>query len=154
MRDVSLVLTPRTSGKYDRSNVSAQTLTLSRHQVKNKLAIFSENGAHMIYNYLRTWHQYAEVSIAHSHNFTYALARMAPHSLVLAKSSDNNESALSAGSDCDGNENPTDQDSVGFCSEGLVPSDWSHLGFVSADSIYPDCVVDPLADGLLDQAQQ
>ncbi len=38
--------------------------------------------------------------------------------------------------------------------EGLVPSDGSHLGSVSANSIGLDSIGDPLADGLLDQAQQ
>jgi hypothetical protein len=69
-------------------------------------------------------------------------------------SSDNNELTLLAGSDCDGDENPTDQDSVGSCLEGLVPSDGSHLGSVSGDSSDPDSIVDPLADGFLDQAKQ
>ncbi len=38
--------------------------------------------------------------------------------------------------------------------DGLVPSDGSRLGFVSADSIGLDSIGDPLADGLSDQAQQ
>jgi hypothetical protein len=69
-------------------------------------------------------------------------------------SSDNNKLALLAGSDCDGDENPTDQYSVGSCLEGLVLSDGSHLVYVSVDSIDPDSIADPLVDGLLDQAQQ
>ncbi len=44
--------------------------------------------------------------------------------------------------------------SVGSGLEGLVPSDESHPGSVSADSIGLDSIWDPLADGLLDQAQQ
>ena len=35
-----------------------------------------------------------------------------------------------------------------------MPSDGSHLGSVSADSIGLDSIGDPLADGLSDQAQQ
>ena len=44
--------------------------------------------------------------------------------------------------------------SVESGTEGLVPSDGSHLGSVSADSIGLDSIGDPLADGLSDQAQQ
>ncbi len=66
------------------------------------------------------------------------------HFLALAMISSNNELAILASSDCDGDENPTDQDSVGSGSEGLVPSDGSHLGSVSADSIDPDSIGDPL----------
>ena len=44
--------------------------------------------------------------------------------------------------------------SVESCSEGLVPSDGSHLGSVSANSIGLDSIGDPLADGLSDQDQQ
>ena len=70
-------------------------------------------------------------------------------------SSDNDVLALSAGSDCGlDDENPTYQDSVGSCSDGLVPSDGSHVGSISADSIDPDSIWDPLADGLVDQPQQ
>ena len=46
------------------------------------------------------------------------------------------------------------EDSVQSRSEGLVPSDGSHLGSVSANSIGLDSIGDPLADGLLDQDQQ
>ncbi len=35
-----------------------------------------------------------------------------------------------------------------------MPSDGSHMGSVSADSIGLDSIGDPLTDGLLDQAQQ
>jgi hypothetical protein len=69
-------------------------------------------------------------------------------------SSNNNKSSLLASSDCDRDENPTDQDSVRSCLEGLVPTDGSHLGSISADHIDPDSIEDPQADGLLDQAQQ
>ncbi len=40
------------------------------------------------------------------------------------------------------------------CSDGLVPSDGSHMGSVSADSINPASTGDPLADGFVDQSQQ
>ena len=76
------------------------------------------------------------------------------HFLALAMISSNNELAILASSDRDGDENPTDQDSVGSGSEGLVPSDGSHLGSISADSIDPDSIREHLADGLVDQAQQ
>ena len=46
------------------------------------------------------------------------------------------------------------EDSVQSRSEGLVPSDGSHLGSVSANSIGLDSIGDPLADGLSDQDQQ
>ncbi len=52
------------------------------------------------------------------------------------------------------NENSTDQDSVTPGSDGLVPSDGSHMGSVSVDSIDPDSITDPLADGFVDQPQQ
>ena len=51
-------------------------------------------------------------------------------------------------------ENSTDQDSVTSCSDGLVPSDGSHIGSVSVDSIDPDSITDPLADGFVDQQPQ
>ena len=44
--------------------------------------------------------------------------------------------------------------SVGSGLEGLMPSDESHLGSVSAYSIGLDSIGDHLPDGLLDQAQQ
>ena len=44
--------------------------------------------------------------------------------------------------------------SVESCSEGLVPSDGSHMGSVSVDSIDSDSIMDPLADGFVDQLQQ
>ena len=46
------------------------------------------------------------------------------------------------------------EDSVQSRSEGLVPSEGSHLGSVSANSIGLDSIGDPLADGLSDQDQQ
>ncbi len=44
--------------------------------------------------------------------------------------------------------------SVGSGLEGLMPSDKSHLGSVSAYSIGLDSIGDHLPDGLLDHAQQ
>jgi hypothetical protein len=46
------------------------------------------------------------------------------------------------------------EDSVQSRSEGLMPSDGSHLGSVSANSIGLDSIGDSLADGLSDQDQQ
>ncbi len=51
-------------------------------------------------------------------------------------------------------ENSTDQDSVTSGSDGLVPSDGSHICSVSVDSIDSDSIVDPLANGFVDQPQQ
>ena len=39
-------------------------------------------------------------------------------------------------------------------SDGLVPSNGSHMGSISVDSIDPDSITDPLADGFVDQPQQ
>ena len=50
-------------------------------------------------------------------------------------SSDNDASDASAGSHGDMQENSTDQDSVMSGSDGLVPSDGSHMCSVSVDSI-------------------
>ena len=58
------------------------------------------------------------------------------------------------GSRGDVHENSTDQDSVTTGSDGLVPSDGSHMGSVSVDSIDSDSITDPLADGFVDQSQQ
>ena len=60
-------------------------------------------------------------------------------------SSDNDASALLAGSDGGMNENSTDQDSVECCSDGLV---------LSNDFIDLDSIGNPLVDGLVDQPQQ
>jgi hypothetical protein len=46
------------------------------------------------------------------------------------------------------------EDSVQSRSKGLVPSDGSHLGSVSANSIGLDSIGDPLTDRLSDQDQQ
>ena len=75
---------------------------------------------------------------------------------MLAMSSDNDASDASAGSHGDVYENSTDQDSVtsGSDADGLVPSDGSHMGSVSVDSIDSDSITDPLTDGFVDQSQQ
>ena len=69
-------------------------------------------------------------------------------------SSDNEASDASASSHCDVHENSSDQDSVTSSSDGLVPSDGSHMGSISVDSINPDSIADPLADVFVDQPQQ
>ena len=70
-------------------------------------------------------------------------------------SSDNDASEKSAGSHGEVHKNSTeDQDSVTSDSDGLVPSDGSHMGSVSVDSIDLDSNTDPLADGIVDQPQQ
>ena len=69
-------------------------------------------------------------------------------------SSDNDTSDVSAGSHGDVHKNSTDQGSVMSGSDGLVPSDGSHMGSVSVDSIDSDSLTDPLADGFVDQSQQ
>ena len=50
-------------------------------------------------------------------------------------SSDNDASDALAGSHGDVHENSTNQDSVTSDSDGLVPSDGSHMCYVSVDSI-------------------
>jgi hypothetical protein len=64
--------------------------------------------------------------------------------------SDNDASDALAGSHGDMHENSTDQDYVTSGSDGLVPSDGSHMGSVSVDSIYPDSITDTLVDGFVD----
>ena len=59
-------------------------------------------------------------------------------------SSDNDASDVLAGSHGDVHENYTDQDSVMSGSDGLVPSDGSHIGSISVDSIDADSITDPL----------
>ena len=63
--------------------------------------------------------------------------------------SNNDTSDTLAGSLGDVHENSTDQDSVTSGSDGLVPSDGSHMGSVSVDSIDSDSIMDPLAVALL-----
>ena len=67
-------------------------------------------------------------------------------------SSNNDTSDTLAGSHGDVHENSTDQDSVTSGSDGLVPSDGSHMGSVSV--IDSDSITDPLVDGFVDQPQQ
>jgi hypothetical protein len=55
-------------------------------------------------------------------------------------SSDNDASDALAGSHGDVHENSTDQDSVTSYSDGLMPSDGSHMGSVSVDSIDSDSI--------------
>ena len=55
-------------------------------------------------------------------------------------SSDNDASDTSAGSHGDMQENSTDQGSVTSDSDGLMPSDGSHMGSVSVDSIDSDSI--------------
>ena len=69
-------------------------------------------------------------------------------------SSDNDASEKSASSHGEVHKNSTDQDSVTSGSDGLVPSIGSHMGSVSVDSIDPDSITDPLADGFVDQPPQ
>jgi len=69
-------------------------------------------------------------------------------------SSDNDSSDASARSQGDVHENSTDQDSVTSGSDGLMPSDGRHMGSVSVDSIDSDSIMDPLADGFVDQPLQ
>jgi hypothetical protein len=69
-------------------------------------------------------------------------------------SSNNETSDASAGSHGDVHQNSTYQDSVTSSSDGLVPSNGSHMGSVSVDSIDSDSITDPLADGFVDQSQQ
>ena len=69
-------------------------------------------------------------------------------------SSGNDASDASAGSHGDVHENSTNQDSVTSDSDGLVPSNGSHMGSVSVDSINSDSIMDPLADGFVDQPPQ
>ncbi len=68
--------------------------------------------------------------------------------------SDNEEPAYSAGGDFDPAETPTDEDSVGSLREGLVPSDASHLGSISAESIDPESIGDPPKEKFVNHTQQ
>ncbi len=52
-------------------------------------------------------------------------------------SSDNEKSANSGGFGTGLDETPTDEDSVASLGEGLVASDGSHLGSISAHSLDP-----------------
>ncbi len=68
--------------------------------------------------------------------------------------SDNNEPAYSAGGYFDLAKTPTDEDSVASLREGLVPTDASHLGSISAESISPESIGDPPKDKFVDHTQQ
>ena len=69
-------------------------------------------------------------------------------------SSDNDTSEKLAGSQGEVRNNFSDQDSMTSGSDGLVPSNGSHMVSVSVDSIDPDSITGPLADGFVDQPQQ
>ncbi len=68
--------------------------------------------------------------------------------------SDNNKPAYSAGAGLDPAETPRDEDSVASLREGLIPSDGSHLGSLSAKSINPESIGDPPEDEFVDHTQQ
>jgi hypothetical protein len=68
--------------------------------------------------------------------------------------SDNDEPAYSAGRVLDPAKTPRDEDSVASLREGLIPSDGSHLGSISAESIDPESIRDPPVDEFVDHAQQ
>jgi hypothetical protein len=68
--------------------------------------------------------------------------------------SDNDEPAYSAGGDLDPAETPRDEDSVASLREGLILSDGSHLGSISAESIDPESIGNPPEDEFVDHAQQ
>ncbi len=69
-------------------------------------------------------------------------------------SSDNDALEKLARSQGEVRDNFSDQDSVTSGSDGLVPSDGSHMGSISVDSIDPDSITDPLSNGFVDQPQQ
>jgi hypothetical protein len=52
--------------------MSVHFLTLSRHQLRKKLAILQENGSRTTSPYLRKWQERAKDKIAHSRNFVNA----------------------------------------------------------------------------------
>ncbi len=58
--------------------------------------------------------------------------------------SDNEKSANSGASGTGLDETPTDEDSVASLSEELVASDGRHLGSISAHSLNPESIGDPL----------
>ena len=68
--------------------------------------------------------------------------------------SDNEESANSGAFGTDLDETPTDEDSVASLGEGLVASDGSHLGSISAHSLDPESIGDPPEDEFIDQGHQ
>ncbi len=68
--------------------------------------------------------------------------------------SDNEKSANSGGFGTGLDETPTDEDSGASLGEGLVASDRSHLGSISAHSLDPESIGDPPEDAFIDQGQQ
>jgi|FrelakmetLWP11LW_1041352.scaffolds.fasta_scaffold92518_1 hypothetical protein len=68
--------------------------------------------------------------------------------------SDNEKSANSGGFGTGLDETPTDEDSVASLGEGLVASDGSHLGSISAHSLDPESIGDPPEDEFIDQGHQ
>jgi hypothetical protein len=68
--------------------------------------------------------------------------------------SDNEKSANSGGSGTGLIKTPTDEDSVASIREGLVASDGSHLGSISAHSLDPESIGDPPEDEFIDQGNQ
>jgi hypothetical protein len=68
--------------------------------------------------------------------------------------SDNEKSANSGRSGTGLVETPTDENSVASLGEGLIASDGSHLGSISAHSLNPESIGDPLEDEFIDQGHQ
>jgi hypothetical protein len=68
--------------------------------------------------------------------------------------SDNENSANSGGSGTGLVKTPTDEDSVASFGEGLVASDGSHLGSISAHSLDSESIGDPPEDKFIDQGHQ
>jgi hypothetical protein len=68
--------------------------------------------------------------------------------------SDNEKSANSGGSGTGLDKTPTDEDSVASLGEGLIASDGSHLGSISAHSLNPESIGDPPEDKFIDQGHQ
>jgi hypothetical protein len=68
--------------------------------------------------------------------------------------SDNEKSANSGGFGTGLDKTPTDEDSVAFLREGLVASDGSHFGSISAHSLDPESIGDPPEDEFIDQGHQ
>jgi hypothetical protein len=68
--------------------------------------------------------------------------------------SDNEKSVNSGGFGTGLDETPTVEDSVASLGEGLVASDGSHLGSISAHSFDPESIGDPPEDKVIDQGHQ
>jgi hypothetical protein len=67
--------------------------------------------------------------------------------------SDNEKSANSGGSGTGLVETPTDEDSVASLGEGLIASNGSHLGSISAHSLDPESIGDSPEDEFVDQGR-